>query len=74
MTYPDVSTDFLALMRFFHKFASTSGKVIGSHSLTHYHDFHGSKADGKEKVKSYEPGTNQTGDPEALLHSINFRC
>ena len=52
VTYPDVSTDFLAQMRFFHKFISTSGKDIGSHSLTHYNDFHGPKAYGKEKVKS----------------------
>ena len=68
VNYPDVSTDFLAPMRFFHKFISTLGKDIGLHNLTHYNYFHGPKAFGKEKVKSYAPDTNPTGDPEALIY------
>ena len=73
VTYPDVSTDFLVPMRFVHKFISTSGKDIGSHSLTHYNYFHGPKAYGKEKVKSYAPGTNPTGDPEAPITFKQFQ-
>ena len=52
-------------MRFFHKLISTLGKDIGLHNLTHYNYFHGPKAFGKEKVKSYAPDTNPTGDPVA---------
>ena len=50
VTYPDVSTDFLAPMRFFQSFISTSGKDIGLlHSLTHYNDFHGPKAYARKR-------------------------
>ena len=73
VTYPDVSTDFLAPMRFFRKFITISGKDIGSHSLTHYNNFHGPKAYGKEKVTLYVRGTNQTYDAEALITFKQFQ-
>ena len=73
VTYPDVSTGFLAPMRFFHKFISTSGKDIGSHSLTHYNDFHNAKACGKEKMKSYARAPTQPVTRRPRLHSSNFR-
>ena len=73
VTYPDVSTDFLAPMKFFQKFTSTSGKDIWSRSLTHYNDFHCPKAYGKEKVKSYAQGTNPASDPEAPITFKQFQ-
>ena len=60
-------------MRFFHKFIFTFGKDTGSHSLTNYNDFHCPKAYGKEKVKSYAPGTNPTGDQEAPITFKQFQ-